>query len=157
MGDFDYGQKANKKEIFHNINLEVAEGEVLCLLGPNGCGKTTLLSCLNGTLKLSDGEASLGGSNIAAMAPDAVARRVGTVFQDHSQAFPFSVLEIVRMGRAPHLGFFSSPSREDTEIALEALEACRHVPPQRQAVHPDEWGRSTTHFHTLALWRSSPK
>lgn len=122
-GSFSYGQKSNKKEIFKDLNLEVAEGEVLCLLGPNGCGKTTLLNCLNGKLKLNGGEALLGDSNIASMAPDAVARKVGTVFQAHTVTFPFSVLEMVRMGRAPHLGFFSSPSKKDTDIALEALEA----------------------------------
>ena len=50
-----------------------------------------------------------------------LARKVGTVFQEHSAPFPFSVVEVVRMGRAPHLSFFESPSKGDTEIALNCL------------------------------------
>jgi iron complex transport system ATP-binding protein len=118
-GAFSYG---SGKEIFTDLNLDVYDGEVFCILGPNGCGKTTLLSCLNSTLKLTNGHVFLRNQDMGLMKSDEVARKVGFVFQDHAISFPFSVLEVVRMGRAPHLGFFSSPSKEDTEIALNALE-----------------------------------
>jgi iron complex transport system ATP-binding protein len=118
-GAFNYGKG---KDIFSGLDLDVQKGETLCILGPNGCGKTTLLSCLNATLKLTNGNIMVNNQEITTLKPEAVARKVGFVFQEHPATFPFSVLEIVRMGRAPHLGFFSSPSKEDTDIAVEALE-----------------------------------
>ncbi len=115
---FSYGEK----DIFRNLSFKIGSGEVLCILGANGCGKTTLLSCLNNTLKLKTGQLNHNGTDINTMSPVEIARKVGFVFQEHSAPFPFSVTEVVRMGRAPHLGFFSSPSKRDTEITMEALE-----------------------------------
>src|ERR1700674_5318569 len=56
------------------------------------------------------------------MAVDAIARQIGFVFQEHTPPFPFPVIEGVRMGRAPHLGFLSAPSARDTQIAEDALQ-----------------------------------
>jgi len=115
---FAYGDK----DIFHGLNLEAPKGEVLCLLGPNGCGKTTLLLCLNGTLKLKGGEVRLAGRDISSMDATEIARKVGFVFQEHSAPFPYPVMDVVCMGRAPHLSMFSAPSKKDRRIAEEALE-----------------------------------
>jgi iron complex transport system ATP-binding protein len=115
---FSYGEHS----VFSDLNLEVARGEILCILGANGCGKTTLLRCINGTLKPKSGNIILEGTNITTINVIELARHIGTVFQEHSAPFPFSVLEVVRMGRAPHLSFFASPSQRDTAIALDALE-----------------------------------
>jgi iron complex transport system ATP-binding protein len=115
---FSYGEQ----DIFSDLNLEVARGEILCILGANGCGKTTLLRCINGTLRPKSGRIVLDGTDIATINVIELARHIGTVFQEHSAPFPFSVLEVVRMGRAPHLSFFASPSKCDTAIALDALE-----------------------------------
>lgn len=117
-GAFSYGQR----EIFHNLNLELAQGDIFCLLGANGCGKTTLLRCLNGLLSLKEGNVWLNGQEIASLSETERAKILGFVFQEHNFLFPYSVLETVCMGRAPHLGFFSSPSRKDTQIAERALE-----------------------------------
>ncbi len=117
-GMFGYGQT----RVFNELNLEIYEGELLCILGPNGCGKTTLLSCLHGSLHLKKGNVSLDGMNIRSMSPTAIAKRMGFVFQEHSAPFPYTVLEVVRMGRAPHLKMFASPSKGDTEIAERMLE-----------------------------------
>lgn len=114
---FNYG----KRTIFSGLNLDVLSGEVVCILGPNGCGKTTLMRCMNGLLNLNKGHILLDGQKLDSMPPDKVAKTIGFVFQDHNLTFPFSVLEVVRMGRAPHLSFFASPSQVDTEIAIEAL------------------------------------
>ena len=105
------------KNIFTDLSFSVQTGEVLCLLGANGCGKTTLLRCLGRHLKLRSGQVFLEGKDIAQISPTALACRVGFVFQDNTATFPYSVLEVVRMGRAPHLSFFSSPGSEDTKIA----------------------------------------
>jgi iron complex transport system ATP-binding protein len=116
-GEFSYGDRP----IFQNINLDVIKAEVLCILGANGCGKTTLLRCLSGSIRLNKGTIILGDRNINAMKIDEIARKIGFVFQEHTAPFPFSVLEVVRMGRAPHLKLFAMPSVQDTEIAEEKL------------------------------------
>jgi iron complex transport system ATP-binding protein len=115
---FRYGEK----NIFTDLSFGVCPGEVLCLLGANGCGKTTLLRCLNGYLKLNSGSITLENTEITTLPATALAKRIGFVFQDNSTTFPYSVLEIVRMGRAPHLKMFSSPGPKDTKIAEQALE-----------------------------------
>ena len=116
-GFFSY----DDRQIFSGINLAVSRGEVFCVLGANGCGKTTLLRCLSGDLRLQQGNVYLGKDNLNSMKTEAVARRIGFVFQEHSALFPYSVLEVVRMGRAPHLGLFATPSHHDTDIAEEKL------------------------------------
>lgn len=116
-GCFSYGDR----EIFHELNLEVSPGEILCILGANGCGKTTLLRCLGGSLTLKQGKVSLGNEDLSRMKPEAIARKVGFVFQEHETPFPYSVMEVVCMGRAPHLGLFGSPSESDRKIAETAL------------------------------------
>ena len=117
------------RAVFDDLSLDVVPGELLCLLGPNGCGKTTLLRCLGGALKVQRGRVLLDGVDLSTLAVDAIARRVGFVFQEHTPPFPFPVIEVVRMGRAPHLGFLSAPSTRDTHIAEDALDlvGLRHV------------------------------
>ncbi len=108
--------------VFKNVYLDVLPGEVLCLLGPNGCGKTTLLRCINGALKLNKGSIRMGDKEISKMTSTDIARSVGFVFQEHSAPFPYSVIDVVSMGRAPHLKLFSAPASRDLEIAYKALE-----------------------------------
>jgi iron complex transport system ATP-binding protein len=115
---FNYGERI----ILDNLSFELEKGDTLCLLGSNGCGKTTLLRCLRGFLKTRNGECLLDGNNILAFNKTHLAKRIGFVFQEHSAPFPYSVIEVVKMGRAPHLKMFASPSRHDTELAEKALE-----------------------------------
>ena len=113
----------NEREpIWENINIDVIEGEALCLLGPNGCGKTTLFNCINGNYRLKNGAIYVNGRDIGSYSIVDMAKTMGMVFQEHSAPFPYSSLEVVRMGRAPHLKIFDSPSRRDTEIACRVME-----------------------------------
>ena len=116
-GAFSFGSHT----VFSGLDLEVAPGEVLCILGPNGCGKTTLLRCLSGALVLKQGTIQVNGKDIAAFDAAELARNVGFIFQEHTAVFPFSVLDVVCMGRAPYLGRFASPSAKDTALAEAAL------------------------------------
>jgi len=118
----------DRRDIFSDLDLDVHPGEVLCILGPNGCGKTTLLRCLSGALKLGQGTVWLGGTDISTLNVVERAKKIGFLFQEHTTSFPFSVLEVVRMGRAPYLGLFGSPSAADTELALAALEKVGLLP-----------------------------
>lgn len=115
---FSYGER----DIFNNLSFEVEQGDILCLLGSNGCGKTTLLRCLRGFLKLKTGHCYLDATDISSLQATALAQKIGFVFQEHSAPFPYSVMDVVKMGRAPHLKIFASPSKHDAEIAERALE-----------------------------------
>jgi iron complex transport system ATP-binding protein len=116
--DFRYGHKT----IFQDIDFTIEKGEVFCLLGPNGCGKTTLLDCILGTLKLRKGGIMVNGQEITHLKPADIARSLAYVPQRHDRTFPYSVLEMVTMGRAAYTGIFSSPSRQDRMIAEEMIE-----------------------------------
>lgn len=107
---------------FKNVNFSLQDGEVLTILGPNGCGKTTLLKCLNRLIELHGGSILLDNQDIRRLPRVQIAKAIGYVPQLHQPAFPFSVLDTVLVGRAPHLGLLESPSPEDLKIAEQSLE-----------------------------------
>ncbi|MFT3853441.1 MAG: ABC transporter ATP-binding protein [Ilumatobacteraceae bacterium] len=108
--------------VLTDISFEVHRGEVLMILGANGCGKSTLMRTLLNEQRRSSGLITLDGTDIATLKPVEMARRVAMVFQDHHAPFPFSVMDVVSMGRAPHLRAFGTPSRGDVRLCEEALE-----------------------------------
>jgi iron complex transport system ATP-binding protein len=111
----------NGVDVFSDISFSVQEGELFCLLGPNGCGKTTLLDCILGTLKLKSGRVVINGQDSRTLRPGQAARHIAYVPQNHERTFPYTVLDIVKMGRASHTGLFSTPSRADTRLAKTVL------------------------------------
>ena len=88
------------------------EGEVLCILGPKGTGKSTLIKCINGLLKLDKGNILFQGNDIKTMSKVELAKIMGYVPQTHRSTFAFSVLDVVLLGRAPHLGLTDSPVKK---------------------------------------------
>jgi iron complex transport system ATP-binding protein len=114
---FGYGAKA----VGRGVDMEVRPGEVLCLLGPNGSGKTTLFKTMLGLLPAQAGEVRLDGVPVAGLTRPQIARRVAYVPQAHAAHFPFTVADMVVMGRTAHLGLFASPSEADRRKALAAL------------------------------------
>lgn len=111
----------NQSDVLSNISFQVNRGEIFFLLGPNGCGKTTLLDCILGLLKLRRGSIQLQGNELNTRRPEMIARQMAYVPQSHEKTFPYTVKDIVLMGRAAYIGLFSSPSREDLMIVEEAL------------------------------------
>jgi iron complex transport system ATP-binding protein len=114
---YDGGQN-----VFEGLAFDTGENDFLCILGPNGCGKTTLLKCVAGMFKLCQGDVLLDGVSISSLKRAEVATRLGYIPQEHAVSFPYSVLQIVLMGRTPYLDIFSSPADEDYAIAEEAIE-----------------------------------
>lgn len=104
------------------IGLDVQAGEILCLLGPNGCGKTTLFRTLLGLLPARAGTVLLGGKPLTAQARVEIARQVAYVPQAHAPPFPFEALEVVLMGRTARLGLFGQPGARDRAVARDALD-----------------------------------
>ncbi|TWT10006.1 ABC transporter ATP-binding protein [Reyranella sp. CPCC 100927] len=105
------------------VSCAVDAGEVLCLLGPNGGGKTTLLKTLLGLIPAQGGAITIDGRALADFARPELARRLGYVPQAHNALFPFTVREVVLMGRAARVGLFSAPSAQDRDAARQALHA----------------------------------
>lgn len=112
----------NSDNIFEDVNLTVDRGDVICILGSNGCGKTTLMKCMNRLHELKDGAVYINGENIKTMDQRTVARNIGYIPQGHVSTFAFSVFDVVLMGRTPHLDYLDSPGKEDKLITEEALK-----------------------------------
>ena len=110
------------RHALRGVSLGVSSGELVALLGPNGSGKTTLFKTLLGLLPVQGGAVLMDGRDLRSCPRDEIARTVSYVPQAHAAFFPYSVREVVLMGRTAHLGVFSTPSRRDHEIALAALE-----------------------------------
>ena len=104
-------------------NMAVAPGSITGLLGPNGCGKTTLLNLLSGLLTPAEGHITLEGCPLAGLTRREIARRLALVPQETHPAFDYTALQIVLMGRHPHLRAFALEGPGDEAIALDALAA----------------------------------
>jgi iron complex transport system ATP-binding protein len=124
---FAYGRVGRKTgpstDTLHGVSITCAPGDLVGLLGPNGSGKTTLLRLLAGLLRPAAGRISIDGTPLSQMTRAALARRIAVVPQETHPAFDYSVLEMVLMGRYPHLGRFALEAPEDIAIARAALAA----------------------------------
>ena len=110
------------KTVLHDVSLTIKAGEILFLLGRNGGGKTTLLSCLAGLLHPDSGEIRIDNHSLDSFSAAERAQRVGYIPQIHTPAFSYTVNEMVMMGRAPHLKWLAVPTKEDSRIVEECLE-----------------------------------
>ena len=108
--------------ILNDVNLSIATGDILCILGPNGVGKTTLFKTILGFLKIQKGEILLDGENINNWSRRDFAKAIGYVPQAHVPPFPYKVREVVVTGRTAYLGMFSSPSKADYKFAESIIE-----------------------------------
>ncbi len=110
--DAGYGDEP----VLHGVSLDVADGEFVGLIGPNGCGKTTLLRVISGVLPVQAGRVMMDADDIAHIDRRRLARTMACLSQDLSLDLAFTVRDVAMMGRAPHLGKFAQESPEDREI-----------------------------------------
>jgi iron complex transport system ATP-binding protein len=118
----EFHYDSTKTSGFRDINFSIQDGEVMTILGPNGCGKTTLLKCINRLTELQGGSILIDNRDISRLPRTQIAKIIGYVPQLHQPAFPFSVLDTVLVGRAPHLSLLESPTAKDMKIAEQSLE-----------------------------------
>jgi iron complex transport system ATP-binding protein len=116
---FNYGAHA----VPRRVSVDVGDEGFVGIIGPNGSGKTTLLRVLSGTLKPASGRTVLDDVDVSAVPRTILARRMAVVAQETHLAFDYSALEVVLMGRYPHLGPFQIEGPADIAIARDALAA----------------------------------
>jgi iron complex transport system ATP-binding protein len=119
--------------VLRECSFAVGSGEIVAIVGPNGAGKSTLLRILAGLLRPSTGRVSLDGQDLMALSRSQVARRIAVVPQIFDTLFPFTVREVVALGRTARLGAFGRASVDDVaaverairELELESLASRR--------------------------------
>src|SRR5262245_13729506 len=107
------------KSVGRGVSFTLAGGDVLCLLGPNGGGKTTLFKTILRLLPLQHGRVAVDGESVAGWSRRRLARVFGYVPQAQLGVFPFTVSEVVLMGRTAHIGPFATPGHADRVVADE--------------------------------------
>jgi len=119
--------------VLRDVSLAARRGAIVGLLGPNGSGKSTLLGVLAGTAAPARGTVTLDDRPIPSMPRLELARRIAVVPQETHATFDFTALEIVLMGRYPHLGAFQLEGAGDLRIARNAMEATGTTPFEHRA------------------------
>ena len=109
--------------VVDGVTVRLADGALAGILGPNGSGKTTLLRLLSGTRRPSSGRVLLGDRPLDQLSRRDAARQIAVVPQETELAFEYRAIEIVLMGRHPHLGMFAVEGPDDIRIAQDALAA----------------------------------
>lgn len=115
---FKYGART----ILKDIHFSTMPGDFLCVLGPNGVGKSTLFRCMLGLNKGYEGLITIQGEDIKKLKPLQLAKKIAYIPQSHQPTFNFTVLNVVMMGLTAHLGSSTSPKKEHEEWAYAALE-----------------------------------
>ena len=111
-----------RRVILSDVSFSVDEGHILCMLGPNGVGKTTLFKTVLGLLPIQSGEICIEGRSVGTLSVREIAQRVAYVPQYHTPPFPYTVREVVSTGRTAYISRFSSPGAHDMEIVDSVLD-----------------------------------
>lgn len=116
------GFSYEKREVLSEIDLSAHRGEVVGIIGQNGCGKTTLLKCINSSLTPNAGEVMVDGSPVKDMSKKDIAKKIAFVNQTTNITFPFSVYDTVMMGRYPRMDDENRKEGDDVKAVFQAMK-----------------------------------
>ncbi len=132
-----------ERPVLKDVDLEVRKGEVVGILGPNGCGKTTLLKLLNRNLRPESGQVWMEDKDLEAVSKKEIARHIAVVPQGNEIRFAFTVRDIVMMGRMPFLQQFQGESSEDSAHRGGGDAEDEHLRVRRPLhQHHERWGEA---------------
>lgn len=107
--------------VLEEISFRIEPGTLYCLMGANGCGKSTLINCILGIHPPDRGEIRIDGKEVGSYKPKELAKRIAFVPQVHERTFPYTVEQVVLMGRNAYSGALSGPEKEDMELVRDVL------------------------------------
>lgn len=118
-----------KLQVLREVSFGVRRGEIVALLGPNGCGKTTLLRVIGKLIEPTAGSVRVMGRDVARTSQAELSKVVASVSQVHRTTFPFTALDILLTGRMPYVSVFSSPGADDVRFCQAVLDwfGIRHL------------------------------
>ena len=149
---FAYGEV----QVLSGVSIAAEPGEVVGVLGPNGCGKTTLFKLIIGSLKQASGRIDVDGADLTGLGPGERARRVAAVPQDPVAPVGFTVADLVMMGRNPHLGLLEFEGEQDQAIAVNAMQSTDIFELAHRPVSTLSGGERQRVFVAMALVQRAP-
>ncbi len=108
--------------VFKNISLNINHSEIFCLMGQNGCGKSTMIDTLLNIHKLSEGNIFIMEKDLKKYTPSTLAKRIAYIPQTYENSFPYTVKQVILMGRTIYTGYLGHYSKKDCEIVDDTMK-----------------------------------